>query len=205
MSATESGREPGDRTPVFVDASGRRRRGVLVLGYLGASAATVYMAAFGLTVGTRTVSLQPVGATLTPSPALTNDDGNDDAPDEPELMPASTHTATAVTRHAAPGSERATGRHARTEHPRATSRDHSAPLVPLRVVRAPQRVVHTTTTSTVVRESPRKTTPHTTSGRHSTHRATSHAAGQTTTGATTADPATADVLDSGPPSTSTRV
>ncbi|MDD7966819.1 hypothetical protein [Actinomycetospora lemnae] len=70
------------RGPVFVDATGRRRRGVTVIGYLGASAATAYLAAFGITLGSSAGSLHTTGAALTPSPA-TVDEGVDDASDEP--------------------------------------------------------------------------------------------------------------------------
>ncbi|MEJ2887964.1 hypothetical protein [Actinomycetospora aeridis] len=199
MTATEPTR-PGAGTPVFVDASGRRRRGVSVLGYLGASAAAAYLAAFGLTVGTQTVSLQPVGATLTPSPPAPEDDA--DEGDEPEVVaasaPVATPVATTVTRHAAPRtertserttertSERTSARHARAERPRHVVTPRAAParLVPVRVVRAPQRVVQTTvTTTTVVRESPRPT--------HHHHGHTSHH--QTRPSST--DAVVADVLD----------
>ncbi|GLZ46998.1 hypothetical protein Acsp06_31830 [Actinomycetospora sp. NBRC 106375] len=101
MSTTESGLEPGDRTPMFVNASGCRRRGVLVLGYLGASAATAYLAAFGLTLGTTTVALQPVRATLGPTPSAPDDEGDDDAPDEAEVQAAAAEAVSVATHHAA--------------------------------------------------------------------------------------------------------
>jgi hypothetical protein len=211
MSTTEPSQEPGDRTPVFVDASGRRRRGVSVLGYLGASAATAYLAAFGLTVGTQTVSLQPVGATLVPTPT-TPDDGADDAddaddaaPDEPAIVPASSGSVTAATtvgRHAAPHRELSTARHARADRAeraeRAERADHAskprARLVPVRVVRAPERVVRTSThTSTVTTTTTTRETP-----RHAHHR--HHCAPEASDHTpTTADPATADVLDQASP------
>ena len=200
MSTTESSQEPDDRTPVFVDASGRRRRGVSVLGYLGASAATAYLAAFGLTVGTQTVSLQPVGATLVPTPPAAEDEGDGAAPDEPEFVPASSGSVTAastVSRHAAPRGEQSTARHSRAERADHVAKPH-ARLVPVRVVRTPRTVVHTTVTTTVTtRETPRHTTqhPHRTSTTHGHHHHGAH--GSSSHGHTPPDPATADVLNPG--------
>ncbi|MFC5140689.1 hypothetical protein ACFPK1_20810 [Actinomycetospora rhizophila] len=204
MSTTEPSQEPGDRTPVFVDASGRRRRGVSVLGYLGASAATAYLAAFGLTVGTQTVSLQPVGATLVPTPT-TPDEALDDAePDEPEVVPASSGSVTAATtvgRHAAPHRERSAARHARharTDHvtkPRAR-------LVPVRVLRAPERVVRTTVTTEVTTTTTTRETPwHAARHRHEHRTSHGHPCASRSSGRTptTADPATADVLGQASP------
>ncbi|MDD7941970.1 hypothetical protein PHK61_26495 [Actinomycetospora lutea] len=212
MSMTEPSQEPGDRTPVFVDASGRRRRGVLVLGYLGASAATAYMAAFGLTVGTRTVSLQPVGATLVPTPSVPDEEAEDDA--APEIVPVSSGTVTAastVSRHAAPHRERRTARHARAERADHVTQPR-ARLVPVRAVRAPRTVVHTTAATTAAttvttRETPRHAPQHRkpASHHHDHHDHPRHAHGSSSQGHTTTDPATADVLDHEPASTATRV
>ena len=70
MNGAESGRETAERSPVFVDASGRRRRGVTVLGYLGASACTAYLAAFGITVSTHAGVIDASGVALAPSPSI---------------------------------------------------------------------------------------------------------------------------------------
>ncbi|MEJ2862418.1 hypothetical protein [Actinomycetospora flava] len=206
MSTTESGREPGDRTPVFVDASGRRRRGVLVLGYLGASAATAYLAAFGLTLGTTTVALQPVGATLVPTPSAPDDEGDEGAPEEPEIEPAAAQAVTVATHHAAPHSERASTHHTRAERPHHVVAPRAEPVrrVELRVVRAPQRVVTTTHTTVVTREIPRATTHHHQHRTHTTHRHTTVHGTPTHGSSGSTDAATADVLHTGHTSTSTQ-
>ena len=64
--------------PVFVDASGRRRRALTLLGYLGAAACAAYVAAFGVTMTTSAGALNAVaGSTLTPTPLPAEDDGDD--------------------------------------------------------------------------------------------------------------------------------
>ena len=64
--------------PVFVDVSGRRRRALTLLGYLGAAACAAYVAAFGVTMTTSAGALHAVaGATLTPTPLPSDDDGDD--------------------------------------------------------------------------------------------------------------------------------
>ncbi|HSK58911.1 MAG TPA: hypothetical protein VK935_07655, partial [Actinomycetospora sp.] len=61
-------RGPVAKAPVFVDVSGRRRRGVSVLGYLGASACTAYLAAFGITLSTTAGTVPAAGVALDPDP-----------------------------------------------------------------------------------------------------------------------------------------
>jgi hypothetical protein len=172
MNGAESGRETAERSPVFVDASGRRRRGVTVLGYLGASACTAYLAAFGITVSTHAGVIDATGVALAPTPSL--EDEGDDPADAPEgaVVPATaseSHTVTdaavttpAASRKSASSGSRhqptAGGRHAAAE-PRATAapRGVSSPRVPLRVVRSPHSG---SGHATAPASSPRPTSPH---------------------------------------------
>src|SRR4051794_8601238 len=78
-------------TPIFVDVSGRRRRGVSVLGYLGASACTAYLAAFGITLSTNATTIDAAGLALEPSPV--SDEDADDGGAAPEEPPADTVVA----------------------------------------------------------------------------------------------------------------
>jgi hypothetical protein len=67
--------------PVFVDASGRRRRTMSVLGWLGAAACAIYLAAFGATMTTSAGALgELAGAALTPTPLPDEDDAGADDP-----------------------------------------------------------------------------------------------------------------------------
>ena len=91
MNGAESGRETAERSPVFVDASGRRRRGVTVLGYLGASACTAYLAAFGITVSTHAGVIDAAGVALAPSPSIDEEGGDEfDAVPADVVVPAAT-------------------------------------------------------------------------------------------------------------------
>jgi hypothetical protein len=167
MNGVESGRETVERSPVFVDASGRRRRGVTVLGYLGASACTAYLAAFGITLSTHAGVIDASGVALAPSPSI-DDEGGEEFDDVPAdvVVPASAagrHAVTdaAVTTHA---SQRSTSRHAPTAGGRHAAAPHvtapihraAAPLVPLRVVRGPASAG----AGAAPASSPRPTTPH---------------------------------------------
>jgi hypothetical protein len=83
--------------PVFVDASGRRRRTLTFVGWLGAAVCAAYVAAFGVTLTTSVGALGEVaGSTLTPTPLPPDDDGADDGPDAatPDTPAAPTVTAT---------------------------------------------------------------------------------------------------------------
>ncbi|GAA4773015.1 hypothetical protein GCM10023200_01760 [Actinomycetospora chlora] len=137
--------------PVFVDASGRRRRGVAVAGWFGAAACTAYLAAFGITLSTNAGVVEVVGQTLTPSPYVDDegdDDGAEDLPADTVVATAPAHRtpvveAVAVTKQAPQA--RTSGRHARTEPvasprhggttpPRVTVHRvprHAAPTVPV--------------------------------------------------------------------------
>jgi len=167
MNGVESGRETAERSPVFVDASGRRRRGVTVLGYLGASACTAYLAAFGITVSTHAGVIDASGVALAPSPSI-DDEGGDEFDDTPAdvVVPASATgrhgvTDAAVTTHTSQKStsrhaSAAGGRHAATPHVSAPVHRAAAPLVPLRVVRGPASAGG----GAAPASSPRPTTPH---------------------------------------------
>lgn len=162
MNDVESGRETVEKSPVFVDTSGRRRRGVTVLGYLGASACTAYLAAFGITVSTHAGVIDASGVALAPSPS-TDDEGGDefDAAAGDVVVPAGAagrHAVAdaAVTTHA---SQKTASRHAQPARGRHAAAPHiaapihrAAPLVPVRVVREPAPAGHAT--------SPRPTTSH---------------------------------------------
>ncbi|MDD7917633.1 hypothetical protein [Actinomycetospora callitridis] len=167
MNGVESGRETAERSPVFVDASGRRRRGVTVLGYLGASACTAYLAAFGITLSTHASVIDASGVALAPSPSI-DDEGGEEFDDVPAdvVVPASATgrhgvTDAAVTTHASQKStsrhaSTAGGRHAAAPHVTAPIHRATAPLVPLRVVRGPASAGGGAAHAT----SPRPTTPH---------------------------------------------
>jgi hypothetical protein len=167
MNGAESPRQTAERSPVFVDASGRRRRGVTVLGYLGASACTAYLAAFGITVSTHAGVIDASGVALAPSPSIDGEGGDefDDVPVD-VVVPASATgrhgvTDAAVTTHASQKSTSrhaptAGGRHAATPHVAAPIHRAAAPLVPLRVVRGPASAGG----GAAQASSPRPTTPH---------------------------------------------
>ncbi|MHC1560584.1 hypothetical protein ACR9E3_16630 [Actinomycetospora sp. C-140] len=112
--------------PVFVDASGRRRRGLSVLGYLGASASVAYLAAFGLTVTSTGGTIDAAtGVPLTPSPQIDegDDDGSVDVP--ADTVVAATPAPTRVTDAAV---SRPAARHAsRSETPRHTAAGSGRP------------------------------------------------------------------------------
>ncbi len=98
--------DPRGGAPVFVDVSGRRKRRVSVLGYLGASACAAYVAAFGVTLTTTAGALgEAVGVALVPdAPVLDDDDadpGDDGAVSEPVVAPVRVGPATRVDDRAA--------------------------------------------------------------------------------------------------------
>ncbi|WP_328305224.1 hypothetical protein [Actinomycetospora sp. NBC_00405] len=167
MNSVESGRETAERSPVFVDASGRRRRGVTVLGYLGASACTAYLAAFGITLSTHAGVIDASGVGLAPSPSI-DDGGGDEFDDVPVdvVVPVgatgrhgvtdaavATHASQKSTSRHAPA---AGGRHAAAPHVTTPIHRAAAPLVPLRVVRGPASAAG----GAAPASSPRPTTPH---------------------------------------------
>lgn len=164
MNGAESGRETAERSPVFVDASGRRRRGVTVLGYLGASACTAYLAAFGITVSTHAGVIDAAGVALAPSPSIDEEGGDEfDAVPADVVVPAGPHAVTdaAVTtrtsqKSASRHASAAGGRHAAAPHVATPTRRASAPLVPVRVVRGPASAGGGAAHAT----SPRPATPH---------------------------------------------
>ncbi|GLZ46974.1 hypothetical protein Acsp06_31590 [Actinomycetospora sp. NBRC 106375] len=135
MDAAE--REKVATAPVFVDASGRRRRGLSVLGYLGASASVAYLAAFGLTVTSTGGTIDAAtGVPLTPSPLIDegdDDDGGVDVPADTVVAATPAHprvTDAAVTRPAARHASRSeTPRHAATssETPRHAATSSGRP------------------------------------------------------------------------------
>ncbi|WP_433786184.1 hypothetical protein ACQPX6_06045 [Actinomycetospora sp. CA-101289] len=131
-------REPVATAPVFVDVSGRRRRGIAVLGYLGASACTAYLAAFGITVSTTAGTIPASGVALDPGPVV--DEGAEEAGGETvavadTVVPAPTAgkhaAATRPARHAHPTTEPARGRHAAAEEDATPTRRHTARTLPL--------------------------------------------------------------------------
>ncbi len=68
--------------PVFVDASGRRRRTLCVVGWLGAALCAAYVAAFGVTLTTSVGALDEVsGSPLTPTPLPAEDADDGDGTD----------------------------------------------------------------------------------------------------------------------------
>jgi hypothetical protein len=92
-------REPVAKAPVFVDVSGRRRRGVSVLGYLGASACTAYLVAFGITLSTTAGTVPAAGVALDPGP-VPGPDAEEIVGDTAALVPppaAGARTADAAT------------------------------------------------------------------------------------------------------------
>jgi hypothetical protein len=217
----ELSRDSAGHAPVFVDASGRRRRGVVLLGYLGASACTAYLAAFGITVSTNARTLEAAGVALTPSPVASDEDG-DEAPDAGDIpadaaAPAApsrlvaltpvARTSEATVRPAAhdagdraplrPGPAR--GRHAAPaphlgDPHGAVSRVLGPPRVGVRVVpRAADRPAGTATTP---RPTPRPTTPTGNTGSTGTGSTPTGSTRNTGTGSTgTGGTVTADPLD----------
>ena len=197
MNAAELSGQSVERSPVFVDASGRRRRGVRILGYLGASACTAYLAAFGITVGTQARVLDAAGAALEPTPSV-EDEGADDAGGDftDTVVPsagAGSHAVvdvantSAATHKSVRGSDDASrtsqvrGRHA------ATPIAGASPRVALRVVRSPQLTVGAVTAPA---SSPRPTTP--TTGGTTGGGPSSGGAGPTTGTGTTGGTGTGD-------------
>ncbi len=147
-------REPVAKAPVFVDVSGRRRRGVSVLGYLGASACTAYLAAFGITLSTTAGTIPAVGVALDPGPVT--DEGAEEA-DTVVAAPVAGSRSVSDVAAARPATEHGT-RTARGEHttrgrdaapdPVATpTRGTGTRLVPLAVT-APAPAVRTPTALT---------------------------------------------------------
>ena len=163
-----------ETVPVFVDASGRRRRGLSVLGYLGASASVAYLAAFGLTVTSTGGAIDAAtGVPLAPTPVVDEGDGGDDGgadvPAETVVAtaPARTRVADAAVTRSVPRSVRqgsdATPRPASSGRHRAT--DAVAPAAPVvhRVTRSSLVTVHVV--AHTARPTPVVTTPRA-SGQH---------------------------------------
>ncbi|HWN26963.1 MAG TPA: hypothetical protein VNP37_08350 [Actinomycetospora sp.] len=147
-------REPVAKAPVFVDVSGRRRRGVTVLGYLGASACTAYLAAFGITLSTTAGTIPAAGVALDPGPVT--DEGTEEAdtvvaaPVVGSRTVADVAPARPAAKHAAStgrGERAARGRHAAPDPVAAPTRGTGTRLVPLAVT-APAPAVRTPTALT---------------------------------------------------------
>ena len=158
-------REPVAKAPVFVDVSGRRRRGVSLLGYLGASACTAYLAAFGITLSTTAGTIPAAGVAL--DPGTVTDEGAEEAdavvaaPVAGSRTVADVATARRATKHPTPtghGERAARGRHAAPDPVATPARSTGARVVPLAVT-APAPAVRTPTALTTRAPAPTAPTP----------------------------------------------